>query len=148
MDEIEEMGPIDWILIEFAKPLTGEAAPPLIDLVERGLIRLLDIMLIYKSASGVVTAVDISEMPGDEAPHVEIFVGAASGLLGDVDVAAAGEALEPDTRAIMLIYENVWAAPFAVAIRKAGGQLIDQGRIPIQEILARLEELDAMEAGA
>jgi hypothetical protein len=96
----------------------------------------------------VVTAVDISEMPGDEAPHVEIFVGAASGLLGDVDVAAAGEALEPDTRAIMLIYENVWAAPFAVAVRKAGGQLIDQGRIPIQEILARLEELDAMEAGA
>jgi hypothetical protein len=147
MSDIDEMGPIDWILIEFDKPLTGAAAPPLLDLVERGLIRVLDIMLIYKSESGVVAVLDISELPGDEAPHMQAFVGAASGLLGEEDVGAAGEALEHDTRAIMLVYENVWAAPFAVAVREAGGQLIDQGRIPIQAILARLEELDAIEAG-
>jgi hypothetical protein len=143
---MREMGPIDWLLIEFDQPLTGQAAPPLLDLVERGLIRILDIMFIRKLSDGSVQAIEISDMPGDEAAHVEVFDGLATGLLGDDDLAAAGEALEVDTRAVMIVFENSWAAPFAVAIREAGGLLVDQGRIPVQSIVAALDELDAIEA--
>ena len=148
MTDIEEMGPIDWLLIEFSEPLTGKAAGPLLDLVDRGLIKILDIMFIRKLADGTVQAVEISDLPGDEAIHVEVFEGASSGLLGQDDLDAAGEALEVDTRAVMLVYENVWAAPFAIAVREAGGFLVDQGRIPVQSIVAALEELDALEAEA
>lgn len=146
MSDIDEMGPIDWILIEFDQPLTGEAAPPLLDLVDRGLIRILDIMFIRKMADGSIAAIDISQLPGDDFVHVEALAGASTGILGEDDLNAAGEALEVDTRAVMLVYENAWAAPFATAIRRAGGQLIDQGRIPVQAILGALDELDAAEA--
>jgi hypothetical protein len=145
-DEIREMGPIDWMLIEFDQPLTGQAAPPLLDLVERGLIRILDVMFIRKLSDGSVQAIEISDLPGDEAVHVGVFDGLATGILGDEDVAAAGEALEVDTRAIMLVFENTWAAPFAIALREAGGLLVDSGRIPVQSIIGALDELDALEA--
>lgn len=145
MTDIDEMGPIDWVLLEFNGPLTGEAAPPLLDLVDRGLIRILDILFIRKTANGEIAVVNIEDMPEDEAVHVTVFEGAATGLLGEDDVAAAGAVLENDTTAIMLVYENVWAAPFAVAVREAGGQLIDQGRIPIQAIIAALDEIEAAE---
>lgn len=145
-DDIREMGPIDWLLIEFDQPLTGKAAPPLLDLVERGLIRILDIAFIRKLSDGSVQVIEISDLPGDEAPHVEVFDGLATGILGEEDMAAAGEALEVDTRAMMLVYENSWAAPFAVALREGGGIVIDQGRIPVQQIVAALDELDALEA--
>ncbi len=145
-DDIREMGPIDWLLIEFDQPLTGQAAPPLLDLVERGLIRILDIAFIRKLSDGTVQGIEVSDLPGDEAVHVEVFDGLATGLLGEEDVAAAGEALEVDTRAMMIVYENSWAAPFAIALREAGGIVIDQGRIPVQSIIGALDELDALEA--
>lgn len=145
-DEIREMGPIDWLLIEFDQPLTGQAAPPLFDLVDRGLIRILDVMFIRKLSDGTVQAIEISDLPGDEAAHVDVFEGLATGMLGEEDLAAAGEALEVDTRAIMLVFENTWAAPFAVALRKAGGLIVDSGRIPVQSIIGALDELDALEA--
>jgi hypothetical protein len=146
LEEVREMGPIDWMLIEFDQPLTGAAAPPLLDLVEQGLIRILDIMFIRKLSDGSVQAVEISELPGDEAVHVDVFDGLATGILGEADLAAAGDALEVDSRAVMLVYENSWAAPFAIAIREAGGFLVDQGRIPTQAIVAALDELDALDA--
>jgi len=145
-DDVREMGPIDWLLIEFDRPLTGQAAPPLNELVRRGMIRILDIAFIRKLSDGTVQAVDISDLPGDEAVHVSMFEGLSTGILGDEDLAAAGDALTVDSRAIMLVYENVWAAPFAVAIREAGGTLVDSGRIPVQTIVAALDELDALEA--
>ena len=145
-DNIEEMGPIDWLLIEFSEPLTGAAAPPLLDLVDRGLIRILDLMFIRKLSDGSVQAIEISDLPADEAVHVDIFDGASSGILGDEDLASAGEALEVDTRAVLLVYENTWAAPFAIAVREAGGFLVDSGRIPTQSIVAALDELAALEA--
>lgn len=147
MTDIDEMGPIDWVLLEFHGPLTGEAAPPLLDLVDRGLIRLLDILFIRKEPDGTVEVLNISDLPDEQAVHVAVFEGASSGLLGQDDVDAAAEVLEPDTTAVMLVYENTWAAPFAIAVRKAGGQLIDSGRIPVQQILAALDELEAAEAG-
>ena len=143
MTDLDEMGPIDWVLIEFGQPLTGAAAPPLLDLVDRGLIRILDIMFVRKLSDGSVQALEIADM-GDEGVFVEVFDGASSGILGEEDLAAAGEALEVDTRAIMLVYENSWLAPFAVAVREAGGMLVDQGRIPTQAIVAAFEELDAL----
>ena len=145
-DEYREMGPIDWLLIEFDQPLTGRAAPPLLDLVDRGLIRILDIAFIRKLSDGTVQGIEISELPGDESVHVNVFDGLATGILGEEDIAAAGEALEVDTRAMMLVYENSWAAPFAIALREGGGVVIDQGRIPVQQIVAALDELDALEA--
>jgi len=145
-DEIREMGPIDWMLIEFDQPLTGQAAPPLFDLVERGLIRILDVMFIRKLSDGSVQALEISDLPGDEAVHVDVFDGLATGMLGEEDLAAAGEALEVDTRAIMLVFENTWAAPFAIALREAGGLIVDSGRIPVQSIIGAIDELDALAA--
>ncbi len=90
--------------------------------------------------------IEISDLPGDEAPHVDVFDGLATGLLGEEDIAAAGDALEVDTRAMMIVYENSWAAPFAIALREGGGVVIDQGRIPVQQIVGALDELDALEA--
>ena len=144
-DDVREMGPIDWLLIEFDRPLTGQAAPPLNELVRRGMIRILDIAFIRKLSDGTVQAVDISDLPGDESVHVSLFEGLSTGILGDEDLDAAGDALAVDSRAIMLVYENVWAAPFATAIREAGGILVDSGRIPVQAIVAALDELDALE---
>ncbi|MGI9601522.1 MAG: DUF6325 family protein [Acidimicrobiales bacterium] len=145
MTDIDEMGPIDWLIIEFDRPFTGEAIGPLLDLVERGLIRILDIAVVVKDADGSVVAMEIAELPGDEAPHLEVFVGASTGLLGEDDLNAAGSAMESGTRAVMLVYENAWAAPFAVAVRQAGGRVIDDGRIPVQSIIAALDDLEAAE---
>jgi hypothetical protein len=146
MTDIEEIGPIDWLLIEFDKPLTGAAAPPLLDLVDRGLIRILDLLYIRKLPNGSVHAIDMSELPDDDARFLRDFDGATSGLLGEDDVGAAGDVLDADTRAVMLVYENRWAVPFAVAIREAGGTLVNQGRIPTQAIVAAIDELDEVDA--
>lgn len=146
MDEIDEMGPIDWLLIEFDGPFTGEATGPLLDLVDRGLIRILDVVLLRKDEEGNVVVLEISDLPGDEAVHVDVVAAASSGILGEDDVNQAGAVLENDTRAVFLLFENSWAAPFAVAIRKAGGQIIADGRIPTQQIIGALDELAAAEA--
>ena len=142
-DDIEEMGPIDWILIEFSGPPTGAAAPHLIDLVDRGLIRIIDLLVVNKDAEGTLTIMELADIDGDGELDLAVFEGVRSGVLGEEDVAEAATALEPDTSGVFLLYENVWAAPFAVAVRKAGGQLVASGRIPIQSIVAALDELDA-----
>jgi hypothetical protein len=145
-DDIEEMGPVDWILVEFSGPPTGAVAPHLLDLVERGLIRILDLLMVVKDADGEVTLLEISDLDGDGELDLAVFEGASSGLLGEEDAAEAAAAMENDTSAALLLYENVWAAPFAVAVRKAGGQLVASGRIPVQSIVAALDELEAAEA--
>ena len=142
--DLEDMGPVDFVLIEFpdGQP-KGEAAPLLLDLVDRGLIRILDLMFISKDADGNTTAVEIADIDGDGAPDFMVFEGASSGLLGDEDRQEAGNAMEPDTAALLLVFENRWAAPFAKAMREAGGQLVAFGRIPIQALLASLEASEA-----
>lgn len=140
---MEEMGPVDYLVIEWPdKQPNGKAAPLLVDLVERGLIRILDLAFIAKGEDGTVAAVEISDLAGLE-PELEVFEGAASGLLDDEDVAAAGEALENGTSAALLVYENSWAAPLATALRESGGQLVANGRIPIQQIVAALDAAEA-----
>ena len=142
--DLEDMGPVDFVLIEFpdGQP-KGQAAPLLLDLVDRGLIRILDLMFISKDADGTTTAVEIADIDGDGAPDFMVFEGASSGLLSEEDKDEAGNAMEPDTAALLLVFENRWAAPFAKAMREAGGQLVAFDRIPIQALLASIEAAEA-----
>ncbi len=142
-EAIDEMGPVDYILVEWTgKQPTGEALPHLVDLVDSGTIRILDIAFIAKDEDGNVAGIEISEL-GSEVEEVKIFEGASSGLISEDDTVEAAEALEPGTSAALLVYENVWAAPFAAAVRRSGGQLVASGRIPVQALIAALDELEA-----
>jgi hypothetical protein len=144
-DELDEMGPIDYIVIEWpGRQPTGEAVPHLVDLVERGIIRILDLAFIIKAEDGSVAGLEISEL-GDQVEQLKVFEGASSGLLSDEDTAEAAAALEPGTSAAVLVFENRWAGPFAAAVRRSGGQLVASGRIPIQAVLAALEAAEEAE---
>jgi hypothetical protein len=146
--ELEEMGPIDYLVIEWpGRQPTGEAAPHLVDLVEHGLIRVLDLVFIRKEDDGSVAGVEISEV-GDQVDEMKVFEGASSGLLSDDDLAEAGDVLEPGTSAALLVYENRWAAPLAAAVRRSGGQLVASGRLPVQAVIAALEAVEEGDAAA
>lgn len=145
MDESVEMGPIDYLLVEWpGRQPNGEVAPHLVDLVERGLIRIIDLALIAKDEDGTVAGIEIEDL-GDGGTELSVFEGASSGLISDDDLGEAGAALEPGTSAALLVYENTWAAPFAAAVRRSGGQLVASGRIPVEAIEAAL---DAAESNA
>ena len=145
-EELEEMGPIDYVLIEWpGRQPSGEAAPILVDLVERGIIRVLDLAFITKAEDGSVAGLEIKDL-GEEVGELKVFEGASSGLLTDDDTGEAAEALEPGTSAALLVYENRWAAPFATAVRRSGGQLVANGRIPVQALLAALETAEETES--
>jgi|SRR4051794_25162192 len=137
--QIEEMGPIDYIVLEWpGRQPQGEVAPLIIELADRGLIRILDVALMVKGEDGSIASLDLGELDGNSAGFSE-FEGASSGLLGQEDLDEAAAALSPGTCAAVLVWENRWAAPVAVALRRSGGQLVASGRIPIQAMLAALE---------
>lgn len=139
----EEMGPIDYLLVEWPGRLPdGEVAPYLIDLVDRGLIRILDLAFIVRDEDSNVTFMDIESVAGDVV-ELAVFEGAGSRLLDEEDRADAGAVLEPGTAAALLVFENTWAGPFAAAVRRSGGQLVASGRIPIQSMLAALDAVEA-----
>lgn len=136
-------GPIDFVLLEFPRDrMTGEAAQALVDLVEAGIIRLYDLMVISKDPDGVVEVLEMSEDESGVAGF-SYFAGARSGLLGDDDVEEASAALEPNTVAAMIVYENTWAVPFVAAARKNGGELVASARIPAGDLMATLDDLEA-----
>ncbi|HWJ43527.1 MAG TPA: DUF6325 family protein [Solirubrobacterales bacterium] len=142
MSEIE-MGPIDYILVEWpGRQPNGEVAPHLIDLVDRGLIRILDLAFVTKDEDGTVAGLELADL-GDGAAELEVFAGASSGLLSDDDLTEAAAALEPGTSAALLVFENTWAAPFAAAVRRSGGELVASGRIPVEDVLAALDAAEA-----
>jgi hypothetical protein len=142
--DLEEMGPVDYLIIEFpdGEP-KGKAAPLLVDLVDRGLIRILDLMFIVKGEDGTVARYEIADFDGDGKLDFAVFEGASSGLLGDDDVAVAAAGIEPGSAAVMLVYENRWAAPFAAAVRRNGGELVAFQRIPVQDLIASHEAAEA-----
>ena len=145
MDETVEMGPVDYLLVEWpGRQPNGEVAPHLVDLVDRGLIRILDLALIAKDEDGTVAGIELADL-GDGGAELSVFEGASSGLISDEDLGEAGSALEPGTSAALLVFENTWAAPFAAAVRRSGGQLVASGRIPVEAIEAAL---DAAESNA
>ena len=145
MTDLDEMGPIDYLVVEFpGSRMTGEGLPLLVDLAERGIIRILDLLFVKKELDGSVAGVAIADLDKDGKLDLAVFEGASSGLLGKDDIDEAGGVLEPGSSAGILIYENRWAAPFAAALRRGGGQLVASGRIPVQAVLSAL---DATERG-
>ena len=137
---LDETGPIDYVVIEFpGNRMTGEGLPILVDLVDSGIIRILDLKFITRDLDGSVTAVEIADFDGDGQLDLAVFEGASSGLIGQDDIDEATSVIEPGNSAGILIYENVWAGPFAAALRRGGAQLVASGRIPIQAILAALD---------
>jgi hypothetical protein len=138
--DIEEMGPVDYLVVEFpagASNFNGDMAAALASLTESGTIRLLDLLILQKDADGSVEALEIDDLDGvDELRALETEI---AEILAEEDVVHLAAAMEPGSVAGVLVWENTWAAPFASAARRAGGQLIATGRIPIQAIAASIE---------
>ena len=148
-DDVDEMGPIDYIVVEFpGSKMTGEGFPLLIDLVDRGIIRILDLAFVTKNEDGSVVGIAISDFDGDGELDLAAFEGASSGLLGEDDVEEAASVLAPGSSAGILVYENVWAGPFAAALRRGGGQLVASGRIPVQAMLAALDAAEGADTSS
>ncbi|MFD4315613.1 DUF6325 family protein [Streptomyces sp. NPDC058548] len=142
-DEAEELGPIDYLIVEFpGNRMTGEGLPLLVDLVDRGLIRILDLTFVRKEEDGSLSGLEIADLTGDGELDLAVFEGASSGLLGQDDLEEAASALQPGSSAGVLVYENRWAAPFAAALRRGGAQVVASGRIPVPALLAALDSTD------
>jgi hypothetical protein len=140
---LDEMGPVDYIVVEFpGNRMSGEAFPLLLDLVERGTIRILDLAFLRKETDGTVTTLHQQDLGRMQVLEAALFEGAASGLLRSEDLEEAARALEPGSSAGVLLYENAWAAPFAAALRRAGGQLVASGRIPVHALVTALDEIE------
>jgi Family of unknown function (DUF6325) len=136
-DDLDATGPIDYLVIEFpGNRMTDEGLPLLVDLVERGIIRILDLILIGKELDGSVFGLAIADLDFDGELDLAVFEGVSSGLIDSEDVDHAGSVLQPGCSAAVLVYENLWAAPLAVALRRGGGQLVASGRIHIHAALA------------
>jgi hypothetical protein len=144
--DLDQLGPIDYLVVAFpVERMTGEAFPLLIDLVDRGVIRILDLEFFRKDQDGTVTMLSQVDLERMKVLEAALFDGAASGILDQDDLREAADALDPGTAAGVLVYENVWAAPFAAALRRSGGQLVAAGHIPVQDLVAALDALEAEE---
>jgi hypothetical protein len=142
----DELGPIDIVVIAYpaGAPMKGDAVPIFVDLVERGIIRVLDVLFVMQNEDGSVSGFEATDLDGDSIGDLKVFEGASSGLLGEDDVASVGETLEPGTAAVMIVYENRWAAPFAAAVRRNGGVLVANHRITAQELMDAIDTADAV----
>ena len=137
-------GPIDFLLLEFqGDRLTGEAGAALLDLVEAGIVRIWDLLVVTKAADGTVSGINIGDLDADHLGSFTAFVGAESGLLSQDDVAEAGGALEAGTYAALIVYENTWAIPFVSAARAAGAEVVAAARIPADVVIEVLDAADA-----
>jgi hypothetical protein len=144
LDELDLMGPVDYLVLEFpGSRMTGEGLPMLLDLVDRGIIRILDLAFVTKSPDGSVAGIQITDLDADGELDVAVFEGARSGLVDDDDLAEAGSVLEPGNSAGVLVYENLWAAPLARELRRGGAQLVAGGRVPVQALLAAIDAAEA-----
>lgn len=144
---LDELGPVDYLIVEFpagTQNFTGEGAHELVRLHDAGIIRIMDILILVKDDDGSVEAMELSDLP-DLGELAQIEAQLAETLAED-DVVHLAAAMDPGSAAGVLIYENLWAAPFASAMRRAGGQLIANGRIPIQALIAAIEADAALEA--
>ena len=137
--DLDEIGPIDYLVVEFpGSKFTGEIAPALAELVDRDIVRVLDLVVVKKDDDGTVEGFEIADLE-NEAGELLAFDEHVTHLLNEDDVNSIAAALEVGTTAAVLVYENHWAAPFASACRRAGGQLVADGRIPVQAIIAAFE---------
>jgi Family of unknown function (DUF6325) len=143
-EHLEELGPIDYVVLEWPgrQPDAGEIQPLLLELVDRGVVRILDIGFVAKDPDGSVVGVELGELKQAAVAFAE-FEGASSGLLGYDDLQEAAAALDPGTSAAVIVWENRWVAPVAAALRRSGGQLVASGRIPVQAVLSALDQVEA-----
>jgi hypothetical protein len=141
-----ELGPIDIIVIGYPAdaPMTGEAVPIFMDLIERGIVRVLDVMFVIKNEDGTFSGFDATDVTEESVGDFKVFAGASSGLLDDQDLEMAAEAIEPGSAAVLIVYENSWAAPFAAAVRRNGGVLIASERVAVQDVIDALDAAEAM----
>jgi hypothetical protein len=135
-----EMGPVDYLVVEFPdNKMTGEGLPILIDLAERGIIHILDLVFVRKELDGSVGALQIADLDGDGDLDLAVFEGASSGLLDADDLVDAGTVVEPGSSAGVIVFENAWAAPFVAALRRGGAEVVASGRIPLTDLQASFE---------
>jgi len=142
---LDELGPVDYLVVEFpagAQNFSGEGAAELVKLHDAGIIRIMDVLILQKAEDGTVMAQELSDLP--ELGELAGIEAQLAQTLAEEDVANLAAAMDPGSVAAALVYENLWAAPFASAMRRAGGQLIANGRIPIQAIIAAVEADEAM----
>lgn len=142
----DELGPIDIVVIAYPAdaPMTGDAVPIFLDLVDRGIIRVLDALFVRQNEDGTVSGFEATDLDSEHIGDLKVFEGASTGLLGKDDAATAAEMLEPGSAAVMIVYENRWAAPFANAVRRNGGVLVASQRIGVQELMDALDTADAV----
>jgi hypothetical protein len=139
-DEPQPMGPISYLIAEFpGNKMTGEGFPILVDLVDRGLIRILDLMFVTRDLDGSMRAIEMSDLDRDGSIDLAVFEGVSSGMLDESDMADAASAIEPGSSAGILIFENRWATPFVQALRRGGAELVAAGYIPQDAIGASLD---------
>ena len=143
--QVEELGPVDIVVIAYpaGAPMTGDAVPMLLDLVDRGIIRVLDALFVIKEEDGTYSGFEAVDLDSKGVGDFAAFEGASSGLLGDDDVATAADGIEPGSAAVILVFENRWAAPFAAAVRRNGGTFVDFQRVPVQDLIASLDAAEA-----
>src|SRR3954451_11679220 len=145
---LDELGPIEYVVVEVpagASNFTGEMVTELLALVDAGVIRVVDVLILTKDAAGDVEAIELSDL--DDLGELEVIETELAELLAEDDVAHLAAAMDPGSTAGVLIWETLWAAPFAAAARRSGGQLIANGRIPSQAIIASIEADEAMIQG-
>jgi hypothetical protein len=143
-EALDELGPVDWIVVEFpGSKFRGEIAPILDGLVESGTVRVLDLVLIRKREDGELEFFELSDLDESEIGSLRAYETELATLLSEDDVNAVAASVEPGSTAALLVWENRWAAPFGSAVRRAGGQLVASGRIPVQALLAAVEAEDA-----
>ncbi|MDI9941191.1 DUF6325 family protein [Rhodococcus sp. IEGM 1351] len=143
--DFDELGPIDYLVVEFPadRRPDGSALPLLIDLVDRNIIRVLDLVFVRKEADGSLAGIAVEDLGFEGGVDVTVFAEATTGLIDRTDLEDAAAVLAPGCSGAILVYKNTWAAPFASALRREGAQLVASGRIPVQGILAALDTLDA-----
>jgi hypothetical protein len=148
--DVDQLGPVDWIVVEFPGSDfgKGQVAPLLKDYVDRGLVRVLDMLFLKKDADGAVEPFEIADLGEGELGAFRSFETELAMLLSEQDVVDLAETMDPGTSAVLLVWENVWAAPFGSAVRHAGGQLVASGRIPTQAVLAAIDADADAEEGA
>ena len=140
--EVDVLGPVDYLVVEFPADrasFSGEMAAELTALVESGIVRVLDLVLLRKEADGSVEAAELADVDESDVGELRALEADLAMLLAEEDVEEIGKALDPGTIAAVLVFENTWAGPFASSIRRAGGQLVANGRIPTQALLAAIE---------
>jgi hypothetical protein len=145
--DAEPLGPIDIVVFAYPAdaPRTGDAAELLLGLVEDGIIRVLDVLFVTKNEDGTFSGFEASGLEDKNVGAFRAFEGASSGLLDEEDAAKAADAIEPGSAAVILVYENRWAAPFAAAVHRNGGVVVDFQRVPVQAVI---DALDAAEAAS